>query len=207
MKPIAGLVLFLAASAATAAETLFVRTPAVLAPDAPIAQAVLRECNVEDRIASNAFDGIRRTYRGPARIARDSERERELRLTMLDVTGVGPGPWTRKAITLRADLVERERVIASAVFERETGGSMMGPALRSACTTLGKVAVLLGKEIGQWANSAMAGLPSEPPAASTLAAPVAPAAERLQALERMRDGGEITRSEYEARRAEILKGL
>jgi hypothetical protein len=213
LKLLTGLVLLLVVCAASAQETLFVRAPAMLAPDAPIAQAVLRECNVEDRIATNAYDGIRRTYRGPVRIARGSERERELHLTMLDVTGVGPGPWTRKAITLRADLMERERVIVSAVFERETGGNIVGPALRSACTTLGMVAVLLGKQIGLWANSAMASLPADSAVPRAVTAPGTRtavelrAAERLETLKKLFDEGMISGAEYEQKRGEILKDL
>ena len=222
MKPIAGLALLLAASAAHAqAPTLYVRAPAVLDPDAPIAQAVLAECNIEDLVASNAVAGIRRSYRGATQVVRGDDMGRELRLTMLDVTGVGPGPYTRKAITIRADLVQDGQVLVSGVFDRETGGRMIGPALRSACTTLGKIAVLLGKQIGQWANSAVAGLPTgpsvvrvaeedDPPsAASPNAARTADlrAVERLEALQKLLDEGMISSAEYQQKRAEILKGL
>jgi len=207
------------AGVSNAQETLLVRAPAVLAADAPIAQAVLAECQVEDTVASNAYSGIRRAYRGRSQITRGAGKELELRLTMLDVTGVGPGPWTRKAITLRADLMEGNRVIASAVFERESGRG--GPALRSACTTLGVISVQLGKQIGQWANHAMAGLAADRSVSSikddlerddpprTVAAPAADlrAVERLEELHKLRDEGLITGKEYEQKRAEILKDL
>jgi len=200
-------VLLLTASAVQAQQILWVRAPAVLAPDAPIAEAVLRECNVGDAMVVNVVSGIRRSsYPGRIRITRDAEKQRELHLTMLDVTGVGPGPWTRKAVTLRAELVEGQTMLAAAVFDREAGSG--GFALRSACTTLGNIAVLLGKQIGNWVNSAMAGAPVDTRARPVSDAPAeARATERLRTLKQLHDSGMISDTEYEQKRLEILKDL
>jgi hypothetical protein len=191
-------------------EVLFVRAPAVLDPAAPVAEAVLRECNVETMVARNATSGIRGKYQGRTQVVRGEAKGRELRLTILEASGVGPGQWVRKAITLRADFIEGSRVLASQTFDHETN-LMGGFALRSACTTLGNVSILLGKQIGQWANNAVAGLPATATErlldVTDRTAADLRVAERLKELEKLRQEGLIDGGEYERKRAEIMRAF
>jgi hypothetical protein len=213
------LVLLVVGSTARADDILYVQVPAVLDPSAPIAEAVERECDVERAIGNHVYSGVKRRYPA-AQIAERRGEGTELRLTILAVQGVGPGPWSgSKSISVRADLTRQGNVVASNVFHREVGGSGFG-RIRTACSVFDRVAVVLGRDVGAWIPSAMAALPDAPaaPAASTSPAVSASfakgrtdlelkAAERLNNLEQLRQDGMITREEYDRKRAEILKDL
>jgi hypothetical protein len=143
-----------ASGASSGDKTLYVRVPAVLDPDAPIAEAVEKECDVEQLLATRAYRGMRRRYDGTLKTSKEGDRaDREIRLTILEVSGVGPGGWTRKTVRLRADLVQRDELVASAVFDR----GISGRGMRRACTVLGNAAVSVGGQIGAWASVALGG--------------------------------------------------
>jgi hypothetical protein len=198
-----------------------VQVPAVLAGDAPIAGAVLAECNIESMVGNYVYSGVKRRHPG-AQILRGSGDGNELRLTILAVRGVGPGPYTEKSIDLRAELVRDGKLVDSNVFHRAVGGSRFG-RFRGACDVFARVATTLGRDIGAWLVAAVV-LPT-PPDAQPLAPvrqPAAPtpsstandrsaaearAVDRLQALDKLRIEGLITPAEYEEKRVEILNGL
>jgi hypothetical protein len=104
---VAGFALLLGASAASAEEVLYVQVPAVLDPGAPIAEAVERECGVENAIGNYVFSGVKRRYPAAQIVGRQGEGT-ELRLTILAVQGVGPGV-ARKSISVRAISLASER--------------------------------------------------------------------------------------------------
>lgn len=195
-----------AASAGHAQETLFVQVPAVLDDGAPIAQAVQRECNVESTMGHQIFSAVQKTYSGPIQMAADPG-GRALRLTILGVTGVGPGPWSgAKTISLRADLMQGDTVATSQVFNKAVGG---GGRIRGACQLFEIIATRLARDVSLWLPVAIANQPEG--VARSAALPPAPtqrsATERMQVLKELLDGGLITKDEYEKKRVEVLKDL
>lgn len=213
------LALLFAAFGALADDALHIQVPAVLAADAPIAEAVLAECNIESTVGNYVYSGVKRRHPA-ARIARRPGDGTEVRLTILAARGVGPGPWTEKSIELRADLVRDGKLVDTNVFHRGAGGSGFG-RIRGACDIFARLATVLGRDIGSWLVTALAlpTPPDAPPVARPTAAPAAPipavdrtaaelrAVEVLEKLQKQREEGEIGGAEYERRRAEILKGL
>jgi len=182
----------------------------MLAPDAPIAEAVLAECNIESLVGNYVYSGVKRRHPG-AQILRGAGPGAELRLTILAVRGVGPGPYTEKSIDLRADLVRDGKLVDSNVFHRAVGGSTFG-RFRSACDVFARIATVLGRDVGNWLPGAMARAtpPDPPPAPRATADRTAAelrAAERLGELQKLREDGTITSKEYEQKRTEILNGL
>jgi len=196
-----------AALAAPADETIFVQVPAELDPTAPIAAAVQRECNVETVIGNYVLREVQFRYGRATSGAQPGHPE--LRLTILGVLGVGPGPWSgSKTISVRADLVQNGTVSASNVFRRAVGG---GGRIRGACELFDIVAGRLARDIAHWLPAAIAEGPAAA-AATPATAPQAPArpgdaTQRMRLLKELLDGGLITKDDYERKRAEVLKEL
>lgn len=207
------LVVLLAACAGARAETLNVEVPAELDRDAPIAQAVLAECNIESTVGNAVYAGVKRRFPDAQMLRKRGGTE--LRLTLLAVRGVGPGPWTPRSIDLRADLVRDGKLVDTNVFHRAAGGSF--GRIRGSCEFFARLSTLLGRDVAKWLPSAMArATPADAPALAEPPARPAPndrtaaesqTAQRLQTLDKLRDQGLATPAEYEQKRAEILKDL
>jgi len=196
-----------AAFLAHAEETLYVQVPAVLDEEAPIAAAVQRECNVESTMGNHVFHNVQTRYNGPTQIAVQPG-GRELRLTILGVMGVGPGPWSgTKQISLRADLVQDGTLVTTNVFRREVGG---GGRIRGACALFDIVALRLARDVGSWLPVALSDIPavtSKAPATQQSSTEGSDALQRLRVLKGLLDDGLIKQDEYDRKRAEVLRGL
>src|SRR5262245_54052151 len=118
---------FLAASAGFAQDKFLVQVPAQYAPNAPVGDVVKAECDIEGLIGNQVFKAVSAKY--PASLqAKKPEAGADskfLMLTVLSVHGVGGGGWSGpKSISIRADLMQGGKPIATKVLDRSsTGGA------------------------------------------------------------------------------------
>ena len=156
---LASLALLFGCAAPTVQERLRVQIPAAIDPDAQVDESVRRVCDVEMTVAVQVFNRVKarvpravqvRSLRGGADPA--------LRLTIV-VLGVLPRrdpSWSSDPrISVRADLLQDSKVIASKLFERSTPDYL--PIPQSACNLVERTAANLGKEIATWAVESLEG--------------------------------------------------
>jgi len=138
-----------------AAHRVAIEAPARAAEDARLPEAVTRECGLPMMVSLHAFDRISAQYAG-SRIVKDGEAAegKLLRLVILDVDRAhAEGVAAPKAITLRADLLEDGKVIASNVFERSSNSKS---PIVGTCMILEHAAIELGMQITRWLGAGTA---------------------------------------------------
>jgi hypothetical protein len=92
---------------------------------------------------------------GPARI---------LQLTIVKVRGFAGGIWSgSKGMTIRADLMQGAKVVASKAFARDTGGGMLGK-FKGTCDLFERIADTLGRDVAKWLPGAIKMAPDLVPA-------------------------------------------
>jgi hypothetical protein len=142
---------------AQAEEKLFVQVPAVLAPDAPITPSVKRECAVELLLGNHVFEQVNQRL-GTAVQLQDITQagsDKVLSLTLLDVYGVGGGNWSgAKAITLKVELSQGGKVLATKILRRSSRGGIFG-GMSGTCPIFERTAIALGKDVARWIPDAM----------------------------------------------------
>ena len=143
---------FCASLAAYADENIAVQMPAVLAPNAPIAQGVASDCGVELLVGNHVFEKVSARYKSAVQIQNIDKAgaDKVLRLTILSVEGVGGGGWSgRKAITVRADLWQNGQVLETTTLRRRSGGGLFG-GVSGTCKIMERIAIELGEDITSW---------------------------------------------------------
>lgn len=159
--------------ACSAADALLVQVPAVLEPGAPIAESVRAQCGVERAVGTHVFTAVSARVPDAQPIADPKQAAasaKVVRLSLVSVLGVGGGRYSgRKSITVRAELVQDGKVLATRVATRGTG--MFG-MIAGTCDLMEKIAGALGNDLSVWVQQAAQGLPAPelPPAAEEAAA-------------------------------------
>jgi hypothetical protein len=154
---------------AHAQDKLFVQVPALLDANAPITESVRRDCNVEAKVGGHIFQKVSEKVPGAEALAdpRKAGAERLLKLTIVNVVGVGGGAWSgSKSITIRADLEQNSKVHASKTLTRQSGGGAFG-GMKGTCSIMERIAVALGSDVAGWVPAALAMLPPPTAAEST----------------------------------------
>lgn len=161
LAPLAAL---LAASTGALAEgALFVVSPAVLDPDAPIAADVKAECKLPGVMGENAVQYAQRQLRrqgGAVRISdlKEAGDGRALLVTIVAAYGEGATMYSgHKSITVRADLIQGGKVIDSRIVRQSAKmGSFWagGGALAGSCDVFARASRLVANRVGSWARGA-----------------------------------------------------
>jgi hypothetical protein len=145
----------LIAGAAAAQEKIAIIMPALLGPDAPIGEAVKRECNVQVNVGVQVFQHVSQRLPGTVQVddAKEAAPDRlVLKLTLTSVLGAGGGSWSgSKSMTLRGELLKGPEVVMANTWTR----AVKSMRLRGTCEMMNLVAVALGKDVGQWVPSAL----------------------------------------------------
>src|SRR3954469_3611464 len=100
------------ATAAHAGDVILVQVPAAFDPQAPVSDAVRRECGVDVLLGNDVFARVKAGSPDSAPIQKSSAAtdEKVLNLTILTVNATGGGAWSgRKGVAMRADLCNRRR--------------------------------------------------------------------------------------------------
>ena len=141
-----------AAEPAPVANPYLVQVPATLDPQAPIDYTIKRDCGLESLLGNNVFQKVNDKFPGSTHIekANDTERGKVLIVTITSVMGVGGSSWTGpKGMTIRADVVQTGKVVATMVKTRDSMGGVFG-AVRGSCSILSRVAEALAEDITDW---------------------------------------------------------
>ena len=149
----------MATCAALAPEVLAqekLQVQAVLDPKAPVVDVVKRECGLDTMVGDWVLESVSKKY--PAtRLARDAKpgSGKVLKVTIVNVMGVGGGAYSGpKGMTVRAELMQSGKVIATTTKERASGGGAFG-GMKGTCQIFGRVAKTLGSDVAAWLPSAM----------------------------------------------------
>lgn len=166
------------AGASMAQEKFAVLVPAVLDPNAPIGEAVKRECGVESKVGTEVYARVAERYPAEQVASPAQAGDRlTLKVTLLSVVGHGGGGWSgTKAIAIRADLLRDSKVIATRTLNRQSGGGAFG-GLTGTCAIMDRIAVALGRDVAAWLPGAMMLIRYEKPAPekpATVGEPEAP---------------------------------
>ena len=136
--------ILLAVSANAYADGATLVTPVTYASEASVVQKVRQECQLENRLASDINAALVNTTT-PA--------GKSLRVTILDVMGVGGGAWSGpKAISLRVELLNGDKVERSTRLTRTTTGGAFG-GFKGTCAMLERDSATLGKDVARWAGN------------------------------------------------------
>lgn len=136
--------ILLAVCASAHADGVTLVTPVTYAAEAPVVTKVRQECQLENRLATdiNAALANTTTPNGEA-----------VRVTILDVMGVGGGAWSGpKSISLRVELMKDGKVERSTRLTRTTGGGAFG-GFKGTCAILERDSAVLGKDVARWAGN------------------------------------------------------
>ena len=144
MKKIA-FVALLAACAAAHADGIKLLTPVTYAAESSVVPKVREACKLEERLASDVGGALAGTT--------DSTQGEVVRVSIVDVMGVGGGGWTGpKAISLKVDLLKDGKVERSTHLTRTTTGGAFG-GFKGTCSMLERDSSVLGKDVAKWVAS------------------------------------------------------
>lgn len=159
--------LFLLAAVAAlpswAQEKLYVQVPAAYDPQAWAVRQVKDQCALAAMVGNQVFSQVQRGMPQAAAIETpaDASGARVLRLTIVNIFGIGGGGWTGpKALTMRAELVRGAEVLGTFERREESRGGILGP-VTGTCGIFEGIAETLGQEIARWLPGVSAGR-SEP---------------------------------------------
>ncbi len=145
------------AQASRADDRIAVVTPAILDPNAPISQAMKRECSLEANLGSQVFQKVSERFPGTEQIQNSSQAGPEkivLRVTILGALGMGGGGWSGpKAMNVRAEILRNAKVIEATTLNRQSRpvwGSVSGT-----CPIMHRIAAALGQDVARWLPSAL----------------------------------------------------
>jgi hypothetical protein len=153
---------------ARADETFLVQSPAVYAPSATVSAPVKAECAPDIRLGNDVFESVSERFPGSLRIGDPAQAgdRKVLTLTIASAVGFGGGGWSgAKGMTVRANLVEKGRVLGTFYRQRTSKGGILG-GVTGTCAIFGKITATLGKDIALWlATTAKLDAPEEAPKA------------------------------------------
>jgi len=143
---------------AQAQEKILVQTPAILDANAGVGDAIKRDCSLESLMGSHAFESVSKKFPGSARVEKaEGAQGKVLKLTIISVVGAGGGAWSGpKSMTVRADLVESGKVVATTTKSRTSGGGAFG-GMKGTCQIFERVMTTLGSDVAAWLPSALKG--------------------------------------------------
>ncbi len=146
---------------ATASERLYLESPVQFSSTIFIVPRVKSECDIERHMSEDAEAGINKRY-GPVALAAQGDdvgNDKVLKLTILNVDGIGGGGWTGpKSMTILAQLKQGENVLAAKTFSRASKG--MNP-FAGTCALLQNATKALGADVGVWLKRGAAEGPAE----------------------------------------------
>ena len=157
MKKVKSLVVLaaFASSGALAEDKLLVQSPAVLDAHAGVGDAIKHECALEATTTNWVMDALGGKAQRLENVS--GAQGKVLKLTIVNVAGASGGAWSGpKSMTVRADLVESGKVIATTTKSRSSGGGAFA-GYKSTCAIFGRVMKTLGSDIASWARSEMKG--------------------------------------------------
>src|SRR5574341_1459056 len=166
------------AQAALAQDKVAVLVPAVLDPNAPIGDAVKRECGVETSVGSQVLARVSERYPAAEQISNPNQAGPDrvvLKITLVAVIGAGGGGWSgTKSISIRAEALQGSKVVATRTMTRQSGGGVFG-GVSGTCPIMDRIAAALGRDVAAWLPAAlMAARYEAPSSAATPAAQPAP---------------------------------
>src|SRR5574342_1003867 len=136
--------------ASQAQERLLVQVPAVLDPSAAVIDTVKRECSLESTLGNWVLESVSAKVPGSAALAGGAQKGKVLKVTIVNVFGAGGGAWSGpKSMTVRADLMQSGKVIASTTKQRSSGGGAFG-GMKGTCAIFGRVMKALGADVAAW---------------------------------------------------------
>lgn len=159
---------------ARAQERIAVVVPATLDASAPIAEGVRQQCAVESNMGSQIFQRVSVRYPGSEQVqdANDAQDRIVLKTTILSVLGAGGGAWSgSKSITIRADVLQKAKVIGTTTLSRQSGGGVLG-GVSGTCPIMHRIAVALGRDVAAWLPAALMVAKLNVPSSDVPAAPV-----------------------------------
>ena len=130
---------------------------AVLDPKIHVVDAVKRECALDSMVGNWVLESVSKKYRGATRLDKGASagKGKLLKVTIVNVVGVGGGAYSGpKGMTVRAELLESGKVVATTTKERTSGGGAFG-GMKGTCQIFGRVAKTLGSDVAAWLPSAM----------------------------------------------------
>jgi hypothetical protein len=138
--------------AAQADDRLLVLLPPAFDPAARIAGSVSLNCNVDRLVGDSVLEKLGRRFPAVEQIQREeiAGDGRFIRLTILNVQGVGGGQWSGpKGISLRVELLQNGKPASSNVFLRNSRGGILGP-VSGTCMIMERIASQLGDDVTKW---------------------------------------------------------
>ena len=144
MKKFATAILF-AATAPAWAQSVQLVTPVTYAAESSVVPKVREACKLEDRLAADISSGLAGVT--------GSAPGQSVKVSIVDVMGVGGGGWTGpKAISIRVDLLQGDKVLRSTHLTRTTTGGAFG-GFKGTCSMLERDSAVLGKDVAKWVAS------------------------------------------------------
>jgi hypothetical protein len=135
----------LAACAAAHADGVKLLTPVSYAAESSVVPKVREACKLEERLTADVGGQLAGTT--------DSTQGEVVRVSIVDVMGVGGGGWTGpKAISLRVELLKDGKVQRSTHLTRTTTGGAFG-GFKGTCSMLERDSSVLGKDVAKWVAS------------------------------------------------------
>jgi hypothetical protein len=146
------------------AQQLQVVVPAVIAPGAPYAQS-LSACNPEKMMGEHAVRALNERFPATVGVAKLQPGGRGVTLTLMSVQGAGGGAWSgSKSMSVRAEVLDDGKPVASQTFTRSSGGGVLG-GVSGSCPIVERIAKALAQDITVWmvaVPAAAAGAPAPP---------------------------------------------
>lgn len=139
-----------AAAAWPACAGLQIQTPALIAPDATFVESVRKECDLERMVGNHVVRGAQELVAGVQGVTEVTRAAGVpyARVTILSQIGVGGGGWSGpKSITIRVDLLEGTRVVASRIFRDR---ALRGSPFSGTCKMIESIGDTLGNDAGEW---------------------------------------------------------
>ena len=139
---------------AVAQEKLLIQ-PAHFGPNVQVTDAVRRECELEGKLDEWVMESVSKKYPGAARGDKAAGKDKLLKLTIVNVYGVGGGAYSGpKSMAVQAELMQGGKVIATTTKSRSSGGGAFGN-MKGTCAIFGRVARALGSDVAAWLPTAM----------------------------------------------------
>ena len=139
---------------ARAEDAVFVQ--ALLDPNVHVVEAVKRDCALDTMVGDWVLESVSKKHPGSKKLQKGDSAGKSslLKVTIVNVVGVGGGAYSGpKSMTVRAELIQSGKVIATTTKERTSGGGAFG-GMKGTCSIFGRVAKTLGSDVAAWLPSA-----------------------------------------------------
>ncbi|MEA3194195.1 MAG: hypothetical protein QOD26_2528 [Betaproteobacteria bacterium] len=132
---------------------------AALDPNTSVVESVKRDCALDTMVGDWVLESVSKKHPGSKKLQKGDSagKGKVLKVTIVQVMGVGGGAYSGpKSMTVRADLVQGGKVLATTTKERASGGGAFG-GMKGTCQIFGRVAKTLGADVASWLPSALKG--------------------------------------------------